>query len=70
MDVGVKRAMREHSEKTILLVDSSKINQKGLVKTFNIDEIDIIITNDDLQDDLVDQIKEIGVKLDLVPYNK
>lgn len=53
MDLEVKQAMMARAEKTVLLMDHSKINKSYYYKAFNISDIDILITDRSLPDDLI-----------------
>ena len=52
MDVEVKRAMNRNAEKTVLLMDHSKIGRSCFYKAFDISDIDILISDQPLPRDL------------------
>ncbi len=63
MDLEVKRAMMSQADKTVLLMDHSKIGKSYYYKAFDISDVDILITDRDLPADLARACKESGVRV-------
>ncbi|MBQ0035438.1 MAG: DeoR/GlpR transcriptional regulator [Firmicutes bacterium] len=61
-EVDIKRAMLKSADEKYLLVDSSKLNQKVLVKIAELKEFDYLIT-DKIPTELKNQIEMLGVKV-------
>ncbi len=63
MDLEVKRAMMANAEKTVLLMDHSKINKSYYYKAFDLSDVDILITDRKLPDDLAVACRQSRVKV-------
>ena len=63
----IKRAMSKQATKTILLVDSSKIDKVGFVHMFKFEEIDYLITDKKPSDDWISFLENHNVN---VIYNE
>lgn len=63
MDLEVKKAMMSKAEKTILLMDHSKINKSYYYKAFDLSDIDILITDRELPSNLEKACRENGVEI-------
>lgn len=63
MDVAVKRAMRKNAEKTVLLMDHSKMNKRYYYNAFDLKDVDIIISDRPLPGNLAKRCKEYGIKM-------
>ena len=61
--VQVKKAMIESSEKTVLLTISEKLNTMQRIRICDTKNIDVIITELNGDDDLLDPFKKIGLKI-------
>lgn len=57
----IVRKMCSQSDTRVLVVDSSKFGNKGFVKILPLAEIDILITDTDLDDEKASRIEELGV---------
>ncbi|MGV9172693.1 MAG: DeoR/GlpR family DNA-binding transcription regulator [Promethearchaeia archaeon] len=66
LDAEVKAAIKKISERTILLMDSTKFRKTSLIRTFDLDEIDIFITDNKAPMEIIEEIRENGVKVDVV----
>lgn len=62
-DISVKKAYSLHSEKTILLMDSSKFGVKKYYKVYGFDEIDILICDKEPPKDIMDICQEKKVEV-------
>lgn len=63
MDVEVKRAMNSNSEKTVLLMDHSKIGRSCFYKAFDISDIDILISDQPLPSELESRCRKEQVSI-------
>jgi DeoR family transcriptional regulator of aga operon len=64
LEVPLKRAMLASARHTVVVADSSKFGRRALVSVAAIDEVDRIITDDELPADVA---AEYGDRLQLVP---
>ncbi len=62
-DVYVKKAMIQQGQRVILLADSSKFGRVNPMNVGALDEIDLLITDDALDDGAVDAITALGVEV-------
>lgn len=62
-EIEISKMMLNHSKTVILLADETKFGKSALYKTSNIEDIDIIITNDIADKDLEDEIKKYDLEL-------
>lgn len=62
----LNKKMMEASLKTIILTDSSKFGRRGFSKVCNLDEVDIIITDDGIPAPIAKAIEELGIELLIV----
>ena len=67
MEANLNRMMMDASQKTILLVDSSKFGKKGFSKICNIDMIDQIITDENIPQSYLKNLQELGIEVTVVP---
>ena len=58
-----KKIMNKNSDMCIYLVDNSKFNKKGINKTLDLKEIDIVITNKKPNDNFIKFFKDNNIKL-------
>lgn len=66
LEIQVKRAMHRSSDKTILLLDSSKFNVRSLSQIIPLDEIDALITDRHAPKDILDAISAQGIEVYIV----
>jgi DeoR/GlpR family transcriptional regulator of sugar metabolism len=66
LDAEIKATIKRMSGNTVLLMDSTKFNQTSLVKTFDIGEIDILITDEKAPPQSIKDIRDKGVSVDIV----
>ena len=69
MDGGIKRAMREHSKKTVLLMDHFKENKVYFYHLFDWRDIDILVMDQKPSDATRESLDNAGVEL-IVPPNR
>lgn len=62
-ETEVKISMVEQSEKTIILADHSKIDKSSLTTFAKIDQIDMIITDDILENKMKNILQEMNIKI-------
>jgi DeoR/GlpR family transcriptional regulator of sugar metabolism len=62
-DSEIKKALMDISEQKILLADSNKFGKKSLVSVAAVNDLDMIITDKNLNNDYVKKIKNISVEL-------
>lgn len=65
-EADLDRVMMRAAQKTIVLADSSKFRRRGFSKIANMDEIDLIITDDGISDKIAQRIEELGIELIVV----
>jgi DeoR family galactitol utilization operon repressor len=59
----IVRKMAIQASKKVVVVDSSKFNNIGFVKICNLEEIDILITDDRLPSSAIDEILSLDIEL-------
>jgi DeoR/GlpR family transcriptional regulator of sugar metabolism len=62
----VDRAMVERSRRVIIATDSSKLGRSGLTSIVSLAQIDILITDSNAPEELVEAIRAKGVEVWLV----
>ncbi|NLY21160.1 MAG: DeoR/GlpR transcriptional regulator [Tissierellia bacterium] len=62
-DVDIQKKMIDISNKTIILADNSKFDKSALVKVANLNEIDLIITDSNIDEDILNIYKDNGVNI-------
>lgn len=62
-EAEINRAMMKSAQKIIVLADSTKFGRRGFAKICNIEDIDIIITDNRLPQPTRDQIEAMGIEL-------
>lgn len=66
MRIETVKAMAESAEKIIILTDSSKFSERGVVSQFRANEINTIFTDDDIPQDILDSLKKENVDVQMV----
>lgn len=66
-DAMVKQAMLDQGKTIIMLTDSSKIGKSNFVSAGGLDKIDILVTDWEIADKTLSEIREIGIKVVVVP---
>ena len=62
----VVNAARAAAGRTVGLIDSSKVGRSSLVSIAPAEELDVIVTDDGLEEDVVEQYRAAGVRLEIV----
>jgi DeoR/GlpR family transcriptional regulator of sugar metabolism len=62
----VVNAARAAAGQTVGLLDSTKVGRASLVSIARADELDVIVTDDGLEGDVVEQYRAAGVRLEIV----
>lgn len=62
-EAELNRLMMKAAQKTIVLADSSKFGRRGFAKIGDLDEIDLIITDGDINPKDVKRIHDLGIDL-------
>lgn len=70
LDAEIKAVIRKISGKTVLLMDSSKFEKTSMVQTFQIKDIDVLITDNNAPEEIISQIRKTGVHVDIVEVEK
>lgn len=65
-EASLNRAMMKTAQKTIVLADSSKFRRRGFSKIANMDEIDLVITDDNIPDKIAQRLNELGIEVTVV----
>lgn len=68
MEAQLNRAMIKSVQKTIVLTDSSKFGKRGFGKICSLSEIDVIVTDDDVDPAAIDALENLGI--DVILANK
>lgn len=58
-DADTKRAFARHSGRVILAVDHSKFGTRGQARTFGFEDIDVLVTDLDVDDDRLDPYRDV-----------
>lgn len=66
MEANLNRMMMDASQKTILLVDSSKFGKRGFSKICNLEKIDQIITDEKIPQMYLDALIDMGIEMTVV----
>ena len=66
LDAEVKKAMCENAEKVIFLMDSTKVDNRSLVTTKNLKEIDLLIIDDKVSKDFIKNLKDNEINYKIV----
>ena len=67
-EAEIKRAMVSAGQKIVVLADHSKFHKVGLTSFCKIDDIDILITSDLVEQEILEEIQRRGVEVIVVPY--
>ena len=62
-EAEINRAMMKSAQKIIVLADSTKFGRRGFAKICNMEDIDMIITDNRLPQPTRDQIEAMGIEL-------
>ena len=62
----ITKKMMQSSQTRIVLADSSKIGQRGFARICEVEDIDILITDNGISEEAKQRIEKLGVKLIIV----
>lgn len=62
-EAEVKRAMVHAGRKVVIVIDHSKFGKQGLVSFAGFEDVDIIITGDKVDEEIISNIEEKGVEV-------
>jgi len=68
LEIQVKRAMWHSSEKTVLLMDSSKFGSSSLSTILLLESIDILVTDQGAPQEMLDRLRELGMDLHIAEF--
>lgn len=63
----LKDVMRQHTEKVIMMLDSSKLGVRSLVPVMKLEDIDILVTDEDAPSNLIEMIRDRGLDVRIAP---
>ncbi len=66
-DAVTKRALMEVADEVVLVVDSSKLSRTAMVQVAKLDVVDMIVTDDGIDEDAGDALRRIGPQVVIVP---
>lgn len=69
-EVRVKHSMINHSQKTIVLLDSSKIGITALIPSISVDTIDSIITDSGIKPSDRERLQSMGIDVHIAENNE
>jgi len=64
-EVRVKQAMMDAAEKVIVVADHSKLGRDSLAEFAPLSRVDCLITDSEADPELIDQIRDLGVSVEL-----
>lgn len=65
-EASFKKILIKHARETILLVDSSKFDRKAFCLAFDIEDVDIIVTDSDTPKESIEKLREKNIKVFVV----
>ena len=60
------KAMAENANKIIILTESSKFSERGVVSQFKTDEVDYLLTDTNIPDDILEDLKKDKIEVQMV----
>lgn len=63
----LKRAMIQNTANAVLVADYTKFGHRAFAKVCEIEQFDMVITNEGIPDEIVDQIENKGIKAIMAP---
>lgn len=63
MEAEIKKCMIRSAEKVMLVVDQTKFDHKAFVKSFDLKNVDVVITDEALSDKWQEYFKELGIEV-------
>ncbi len=64
----LKEAVLAASTRSVLVADSTKYGASSMVKVFGLDRLDLVITDSGLPRETADDLRQLGVDLELAPF--
>lgn len=64
----LKQAVLSASTRSVLLADSTKYGASSMVKVFGLERLDLIVTDAGLAAETADDLRQLGVDLELAPF--
>jgi DeoR/GlpR family transcriptional regulator of sugar metabolism len=65
-EVAIKKAMIQAADQTVLMTDSSKFGKSGFYKVCDLENVDVIITDDGISDDVREMVESQDIKVIIV----
>lgn len=62
-EAQLKQAMLASAQRTVVLLDSTKIGKVGFAPLASLDQISNLLTDSDVSGDFIEQVREVGVNL-------
>jgi DeoR family fructose operon transcriptional repressor len=62
-EAAVKRAMTDAGQRAVVLADSSKLGREHLVRFAAVEDVDVLVTDDGADPDLVAELEQRGVEV-------
>lgn len=59
----LKCAMKQNAEKTIMLIDSSKLGVRSLIQVMSLDEVDIVVSDFSAPIDIIEGLRQTGIEV-------
>lgn len=69
-EAELNRVMMQTAQKTIVLADSSKFGRRGFAKISNIEDVDMIITDNHVTSSIIRQVEEMGIEIVIAGQDK
>ena len=68
LEIQVKRAMWNSSEKTLLLMDSSKFGKSSLASILQLESIDVLVTDPGAPQETLDGLSKFGIEIHIAKF--
>ena len=62
-EAATKRAMVRAAQRVVVLADSSKLGREHLVRFAGVDDVDVLVTDDEADPDVVAEIESHGIEV-------
>ena len=69
MESNLNRLMMDKAQKAVLLVDSSKFGKRAFSKVCDLEDLDMIVTDDGIPQKFLEDLQEHGIKVVVLPSN-
>ena len=70
LDTAVKKTMTRSAERTIVVIDSSKIGRPAMVQAMQTQDIGALVTDDGVSDAQQRELRDSGIDLHVAPVNR